>query len=172
MSCRTYVPPTTAPHLLTVLLTKVQFRVLPQSELAPGIDSATSFTSVCINTAIYLPWLVGQCLKNGVIVKRGIVKHVAEAAELHHSGKRADIVVNCTGLSARKLGGVEDAAVYPARGQVVVVRNDPKVMASISGTDDGEDEATYIMHRAAGEFSQPSRLSKLRTEISKAADVS
>ena len=76
---------------------------------------------------------------------------MAEAAELHHTGKRADVVVNCTGLSARKLGGVEDAAVYPARGQIVVVRNDPKVMASISGTDDGEDEATYIMHRAAGE---------------------
>jgi D-amino-acid oxidase len=59
-------------------------------------------------------------------------------------------VVNCTGLSSRSLGGVEDQSVYPARGQIVLVRNDPKVMASVSGTDDGGDEATYIMHRAAG----------------------
>ncbi|KAK1061781.1 D-amino acid oxidase [Friedmanniomyces endolithicus] len=62
----------------------------------------------------------------------------------------APIVVNCTGLASLRLGGVEDAAVYPARGQIVVVRNDPQVMASVSGTDDGSDEATYIMHRAAG----------------------
>jgi len=59
-------------------------------------------------------------------------------------------VVNCTGLSAGKLGGVEDQKVYPARGQIVVVRNDPCIMTSVSGTDDGSDEATYIMHRAAG----------------------
>lgn len=40
---------------------------------------------------------------------------------------------------------------YPARGQIVLVRNDPAdVMASVSGTDDGPGEATYIMHRAAG----------------------
>ena len=73
-----------------------------------------------------------------------------DAASMHHSGKKADVVVNCTGLSALKLGGVEDKTVYPGRGQVVVVRNDPKVMLSVSGTDDGTDEATYIMHRAAG----------------------
>jgi hypothetical protein len=58
--------------------------------------------------------------------------------------------VNCTGLLARSLGGVEDTSVYPARGQIILVRNDPKIMTSISGTDDGGDEATYIMHRAAG----------------------
>jgi len=75
---------------------------------------------------------------------------VAEAANLHHTGQRADLLVNCTGLASLRLGGVEDAAVYPARGQIVVVRNDPQVMASVSGTDDGSDEATYIMHRAAG----------------------
>lgn len=128
------------------------FRVLDRSELGHGVDSGTSFTSVCINTALYLPWLASQCLRHGARIERGIVKHVAKAADLHHSGKRADVVVNCTGLSAGKLGGVEDKNIVPARGQIVVVRNDPKVMASISGTDDAEDEVTYVMHRAAGEF--------------------
>lgn len=84
------------------------------------------------------------------MIKRGIVEHVSDAADLHHSGQKANVVVNCTGISARKLGGVVDSKVYPARGQIVVVRNDPGVMTSVSGTDDGSDEATYIMQRAAG----------------------
>jgi D-amino-acid oxidase len=132
------------------LLTTLQFRIVPGSELDPQFDSATAFTSVCINTAIYLPYLASQCLKNGAIIKRGIVTHIADAADLHHSGKKADIIINCTGLGAQKLGGVEDKIVYPARGQIVVVRNDPKIMTSVSGTDDGSDETTYIMQRAAG----------------------
>lgn len=124
--------------------------MLPKSELPAGIDGGTSFTSVCINTALYLPWLASQSLKNGTVIRRGIVKDVSEAADLHHSGKRADLVVNCTGLSSLRLGGVEDKDLYPARGQIVVVRNDPLVMSSVSGTDDGSNEATYVMHRAAG----------------------
>lgn len=114
------------------------------------MDGGTSFTSVCINTALYLPWLASQCLKYGAVIRRGVLSHVSDAATLHHSGKRADMIVNCTGLSSLKLGGVEDKALYPARGQIVIVRNDVNVMASVSGTDDGPDEATYIMHRAAG----------------------
>lgn len=43
-----------------------------------------------------------------------------------------------------------DSTVIPARGQIVVVRNDPGVMLTISGTDDGDDEVCYIMKRAAG----------------------
>ncbi|KAK3691258.1 D-amino acid oxidase [Vermiconidia calcicola] len=126
------------------------FKVLPQSELPPGMDGGTSFTSVCINTALYLPWLASQCLKLGVKLRRGIATHVADAADMHHSGKRADLVVNCTGLSSLFLGGVEDAALYPGRGQIVLVRNEAPHMYSTSGTDDGSDEAMYIMHRAAG----------------------
>ncbi|KAI4764315.1 FAD dependent oxidoreductase [Aureobasidium sp. EXF-3400] len=126
------------------------FRVLSKEELPEGMDGGTSFTSVCINTAIYLPWLVSQCLKNGVIFRRGVVKHIADATSLHHSGKPADLVVNCTGLFSLFMEGVQDKNMYPARGQIVLVRNDPGIMATTSGTDHGDDEAVYIMHRAAG----------------------
>ena len=129
-----------------------KFREIPKSELRPGIDNAASFTSVCINTAIYLPWLVSQCLKAGVVFKRAIFRHVSDAAApgIHHSGGSADLVVNCTGLSASKLGGVEDRALVPVRGQIVVVRNDPGVILSLSGTDDGPEDRAYLMVRAAG----------------------
>ncbi|KAG2164668.1 hypothetical protein VTO58DRAFT_103192 [Aureobasidium pullulans] len=126
------------------------FKVLSKEELPEGMDGGTSFTSVCINTAIYLPWLVSQCLKNGVIFKRGVVKHIADATSLHHSGQKADLVVNCTGLFSLFMEGVQDKNMYPARGQIVLVRNDPGYMVTTSGTDDGDDEAVYIMHRAAG----------------------
>jgi D-amino-acid oxidase len=51
---------------------------------------------------------------------------------------------------ASRLGGVEDTSVVPARGQIVVVRNDAGKMIDISGTDDGDGEACYVMTRAAG----------------------
>ena len=128
----------------------LQFLQVPKSQLKSGIDNATTFTSVCINTAIYLPWLVSQCLKAGVVFKRAVFGQICDAARAHHSGQKADLIVNCTGLSASKIGGVEDKTVIPARGQTVLVRNDPGAMFSISGTDDGTDEVTYIMTRAAG----------------------
>jgi D-amino-acid oxidase len=137
--------------MTTTLTTISQFHSLPKEALGPGFDSATAFTSVCINTAIYLPWLVSQCRKNGVIFKRAVFKHISEASlpGVHPSNK-VDLIVNCTGLMASKLGGVEDKSVVPARGQIVVVRNETNKMIDVSGTDDGDDEACYIMTRAAG----------------------
>ncbi|KAJ5106887.1 hypothetical protein N7456_003562 [Penicillium angulare] len=126
------------------------FKTLPQSELRSDMDNGQKFTSVCINTAIYLPWLIGQCVKNGAVFKREVFKHIADAANAHHTGQKADVVINCTGLSSKTLGGVLDDKLFPVRGQIVVVRNDPGEMVSVSGTDDGEDEVTYIMTRAAG----------------------
>ncbi|KAL4778211.1 FAD dependent oxidoreductase [Aspergillus varians] len=128
----------------------LDFKSLPKDQLAPGIDNAQVFTSVCINPAVYLPWLLGQCRKNGTIFKRAAFKHVSHAANAHHSGRTADIVVNCTGLSSKKLGGVTDDKLHPGRGQTILVRNDPGRMVSASGTDDGEDELFYMMARAAG----------------------
>lgn len=93
---------------------------------------------------------MGQCRKNGVVFKRDVFKHVTDAARAHHSGAKADLVVNCTGLSSKTLGGVLDGKLYPARGQIVVVRNDSGAMVSLSGTDDEEGEVGYMMTRAAG----------------------
>ncbi|KAL2019846.1 hypothetical protein VTK56DRAFT_9108 [Thermocarpiscus australiensis] len=127
------------------------FRELPASELPKGIHSGCEFTSVCINTAIYLPWLVGQCAKHGVQFKRAVLKHISEAAYVSHTGQKADIVVNASGLLACRLGGVMDKAVYPARGQIVLVRNEARsVMPTTSSSDDGSDEITYVMQRALG----------------------
>ncbi|KAL2066124.1 hypothetical protein VTL71DRAFT_2195 [Oculimacula yallundae] len=137
----------TTPWFSTVV---PKFRILSRSELPPSVDSGTVFTSVCINTAIYLPYLLSQCLANGVTVSRTVISHINEASALHSSGK-ADIVVNCTGLLASKLGGVMDKNVIACRGQIVVVRNSPGgAMYTVSGTDDGDDEVSYIMERAAG----------------------
>lgn len=124
--------------------------MLPKENLGPGIDSATAFTSVCINTAIYLPWLVSQCLRNGVVFKRAVLKHICEVSQLVQCGLKVDVVLNCTGLMASVLGGVEDKTVVPARGQIVVVRNDAGKMMDFSGTDDEDGDACYIMTRAAG----------------------
>jgi D-amino-acid oxidase len=106
---------------------------------------------VCINTAIYLPWLVSQCLKAGVVFRREVFGHIDEASVSGiHFGGKVDVVVNCTGLLASRLGGVMDKKVVPARGQIVLVRNDAGKMMDISGTDDGDGEACYVMTRAAG----------------------
>lgn len=110
------------------------------------------YTSVCINTAIYLPYLVSQCLKAGVVFKRAVFQHISQAAacNVHPSGPHVDLVVNCTGLSSSKLGGVKDRRLVPGRGQIVLVRNVADAMYGTSGTDDGGDELCYIMTRAAG----------------------
>ncbi|GAP84890.1 putative D-amino-acid oxidase [Rosellinia necatrix] len=126
------------------------YRELSQGELPPGMASGCEFTSVCVNVMIYLPWLIGQCRKNGVVLRRGQLGHIAEASGMSHTGGAVSVVVNATGLMASRLGGVMDGRVVPIRGQVVVVRNEAPYMLTKSGTDDAEDEVCYVMTRAAG----------------------
>lgn len=126
------------------------YRELRQDELIPDHQSGCEVVSVCINTAVYLPWLLGQCLKAGVVVKRAILSHISEAGAMSHAGRPADVIINTTGLGSLKLGGVEDATMAPARGQTVLVRNESTPMLSTSGTEDSASDVLYIMQRAAG----------------------
>ena len=101
---------------------------------------------------MYLPWLASQCLRLGVVLKRGVFGHISDAADAHSSDQKADLIVNCTGLSAGKLGGVEDRSMVPARGQTVLVRNEAIGIVASSGTNEGNDEVCYVIPRAAGKF--------------------
>lgn len=87
-------------------------------------------------------------------MKRGDLEHISEAAGVHHTGKKADVIVNCTGLASRKLGGVMDTTIFPVRGQIVVVRNTPGMMCSLSGCDGLEGDVCYVMERAVGGFAR------------------
>ncbi|KAH7084971.1 D-amino acid oxidase-like protein [Paraphoma chrysanthemicola] len=125
------------------------YRDLRADELPPGIASGCEFGSVCVNPALYLPWLVGQCRANGVTFHREALSHVLDIRSLG-PGYKVDVIVNATGLSAAKLGGVMDKTMFPIRGQTVLVRNVAPQMICVSGTDDGDDHACYMMTRATG----------------------
>ncbi|KAJ4149308.1 D-amino acid oxidase [Fusarium falciforme] len=73
-----------------------------------------------------------------------------EAKKLSHTGKTPNIIVNATGLGSYKLGGVEDKTMAPARGQIVLVRNESSPMLITSGVADGGADVMYLMQRAAG----------------------
>ncbi|XPS75778.1 hypothetical protein M3J09_007848 [Ascochyta lentis] len=126
------------------------YKDLESDELPPGIASGCEFGSLCINPALYLPWLVGQCRANGVTFHRRTLNHVAEVRSLSVGCSKVDVIVNATGLSASNLGGVLDQNMFPIRGQTVVVRNIAPTMIIQSGTDDGDDHACYMMTRATG----------------------
>lgn len=84
---------------------------------------------------------------------RSVLNHVSEGADNHHSGERADVVVNCTGIVASSLGGVKEKAVYPARGQICIVRNHASALATTSGTDGGPPDrydVFYVQPRPEG----------------------
>lgn len=125
-------------------------RDLSSEELAPGTVYGHEFDGVVISVPIYLPYLVQRCLEAGIQVRRvPAVQHIDQARELHHSGLPAKLVINCTGLTASSIKGVDDPANnYPVKGQVVVVRNHIDKVVSVSGSE--ENEMLYIFPRKEG----------------------
>lgn len=126
-------------------------------DLPAGFETGSSFKTPCINPPVYLDYLARQLRRLDVAMKRGSVSHIADAADLHDGGSQADIVINCTGLAAAKLGGVEDSTVFPARGQICLVKNTCRGLVTTSGTDDGPFDVFYVQPRANGrkENTQP-----------------
>ncbi|KAJ5204989.1 uncharacterized protein N7498_005868 [Penicillium cinerascens] len=125
-------------------------RVVRSEELPPGIAAATKFKTACINPALYLPYLVSECRRRGVIFRRQKVGNISDAQEVcHPNGKITDILVNATGLGSKTLKGVEDSTLFPVRGQAVLVENDPGYMMAVTSGRDGK-RLGYCMTRAAG----------------------
>jgi D-amino-acid oxidase len=93
-----------------------------------------------IETPVYMPWLERRFIALGGRVERGMVGSMDEVASPDR------IVVNCTGLGARRL--LDDADVYPSRGQIIRV-NAPSVRAW-TVSDDLRDGLTYVFTRGDG----------------------
>ncbi|KAF8636353.1 hypothetical protein AX16_011004 [Volvariella volvacea WC 439] len=121
------------PHYLSWM---PDFKLLQESELVGGTKSGVAFSTITIDTPIYLNYLLSRFLASGGSIIRGSVQHISQVVEggvrtfsggkpFNGSGVNAnqpDAIVNCTGIGARLLGGVEDKDVYPLRGQVVLLR--------------------------------------------------
>jgi len=104
-------------------------KYISKDALIPGAAYGITFTTLTIDTPKYLNYLLSRFLASGGSITRGIVQHINQVIEggaTALSGSRGpshvDAVVVCTGLGARMLGGVEDKAMYPIRGQTVLLK--------------------------------------------------
>ena len=123
-------------------------RELREDELIPGTVSGISVTTVSINPTIYLPYLQSQLLSLGARFVRRHLNHINEVKSI---APHIMAIVNCTGVLACKLGGVEDKNVYPTRGQTILVRNEcSKMYARGRTVREPKDESTYIIPRSYG----------------------
>lgn len=126
------------------------FRILEKHEF-PSDDIVAGFTydTVTISTTLYLNYLLQKIFKLGGTLKRKEIKHINEAYDLHHSGSKADLIINATGLQAKFLGGVEDQNIYPIRGQILWIRNSASKQISVS-VDGYANESIYVFPRKEG----------------------
>ena len=68
----------------------------------------------------YMLYLAERARALGIPLIRKRLSSLDQAYDLPETGK-VDVVVNASGLGAQTLIGVEDAKVYPGRGQTVLV---------------------------------------------------
>jgi len=125
-----------------------QLRYLDASELIEGTEDGVTFRTVTIDTAVYLPFLLSKFLGSGGRVVRTRVQHIDQVLAGAFSAP-PDAVFVCTGLGARVLGGVEDKAVHPIRGQTVLIRAPWVKFGRTLSTKEGL--WTYVIPRRSGD---------------------
>jgi hypothetical protein len=110
-----------------------------------------SFTTLTIDTPVYLPYLLSRFLARGGNLIRNSLQHISQVLEGALTPFNPDALLVCVGIGARFLGGVEDKDVYPIRGQTVLIR---APWVKFGRTINGKDEVTYIIPRRSGDVSQ------------------
>lgn len=104
-----------------------------------------------------MEYLKKQAKDNGVQIRRATVNYLIDAVKMHYSGSNADMLVNCSGLMASQLDGVKDDKVFPARGQMCLVKNKISGIFTTSGVDDVPSDTMYVMPRGRGALSTERR---------------
>lgn len=105
-------------------------------------------TIVLINSPVYLKWLQKQFIQLGGKVIKQAISHIDDVFNfIQDQNPSHAAVINCTGLGARFLGGVQDDALYPTRGQTVIVHA-PHIKRTITFVRPNGN--TYIIPRSDG----------------------
>lgn len=107
-----------------------------------------------------LSYLLALFISRGGRIHRSSIQHISQVVDGAYSTPNIapppSAVVVCAGLGARFLGGVEDKAMYPIRGQTVLLRAPwvrfGRTTSSTSGL------WTYIIPRRSGDVSRLQRL--------------
>ncbi|ORX73099.1 FAD dependent oxidoreductase [Linderina pennispora] len=108
---------------------------IDKAEWPAGASMGYKYDSLIINVLQYLPWLTEQFTAQGGQVKKARLDHILDAT---HYADNCKVVVNCTAMGSRTLGGVLDKEMYPTRGQTLLV-NAPS-----------QTKCTYVIPRGDG----------------------
>lgn len=126
-------------------------RVLDKQELIPDTVYGTEFDGLVISVPIYLSYLVQQCLAAGVVFKRiSPINNIEEGRNIHHTGKKATLLINCAGLGCARLHGLNDPKrTFAVKGQVVLVSNNIDHVICVEGAKH-PNEMLYAFPRKEG----------------------
>lgn len=117
-----------------------EYQTIPACDLPKGVAYGIKFRSWNFNCPLFL--LNFQAFlenESGIEFIRKKISHVSDAYS-----SNTEIVFNCTGIGAHKLGGVSDSNVYPTRGQVVVIKA-PHIKENVMRWTNSDP--TYIIKR-------------------------
>ncbi|KAG1048753.1 hypothetical protein G6F43_008876 [Rhizopus delemar] len=115
-----------------------------KDELPEGAKIGHYYTTVLINSPVYLKWLETKFKELGGIIEQRMIRDIKVFAD---QNKDVDVLINCTGLGSKYIGGVKDKALYPTRGQTLVVKA-PHVKRTLSYV--GNHGITYVIPRSDG----------------------
>ncbi|KAG8886751.1 hypothetical protein FRB98_001052, partial [Tulasnella sp. 332] len=123
---------------------------------SPPTASAFELTTLTVCVPQYLLWLQDEATKRGVKFVKGWVGSVADVEFVPGTENqiRTDVVINASGLGAKQIIGVEDALVFPIRGQTILVRA-PQIKWSLLGFSLYDNklakETIYVIPRRNGD---------------------
>jgi D-amino-acid oxidase len=113
----------------------------PADELPPGFVTGWRYTAPVIGMPVYLDYLVARLERAGPKIDVNPITSLTEVTDGAGETPTAPVIVNCTGVAARQL--VPDPAVYPIRGQVVIIAN-PGIEEFYIDHSQGPPNLTYL----------------------------
>ena len=106
------------------------FKILSAPTIPERFAAGIAYETFAVSPPVYLQYLYSSCVQVGA---QCYTQDVQSTAEVFSEPRFATIcgLVNCTGLGAGKL--VHDTAIFPTKGQTVIVKGKASRIATRSG---------------------------------------